>query len=176
MRNVYSAINLPAWRPFRHIQQNLHQAGNSIDKLWTGTFRRADVRRAHCGGGADKLVADFTQNTERYVFQGIAKFVQMPPIIVTGARRGVRGLLQTAPSRDCSRADHRAWWCRSRWPAAFCTSSSWAPFSSAVVMKVARIDCASSRDPSLRPGHLARGAAASKGARPGRGLAQLLSA
>jgi hypothetical protein len=26
--------------------------------------------------------------------------------------------------------------------AAFCTSSSWAPFSSAVVMKVARIECA----------------------------------
>jgi hypothetical protein len=30
----------------------------------------------------------------------------------------------------------------SRCPAAFCTSSSWAPFSSAVVMKVARIECA----------------------------------
>jgi len=30
----------------------------------------------------------------------------------------------------------------SRCPAAVCTSSSWAPFSSAVVMKVARIECA----------------------------------
>jgi hypothetical protein len=27
-------------------------------------------------------------------------------------------------------------------PGCFCTSSSWAPFSSAVVMKVARIECA----------------------------------
>jgi type III restriction enzyme len=43
----------------------------------------------------DKLVADFTQNTEKYVFKGIAEFVQMPPIIVTGDTwdqgRGVRG-------------------------------------------------------------------------------------
>jgi len=43
----------------------------------------------------DKLVSDFTQNTEKYVFRGIAEFVQMPPIIVTGDTwdqgRGVRG-------------------------------------------------------------------------------------
>ena len=43
----------------------------------------------------DKLVADFTQNAEKYVFKGIAEFVQMPPIIVTGDTwdqgRGVRG-------------------------------------------------------------------------------------
>jgi Type III restriction enzyme, res subunit len=43
----------------------------------------------------DKLVADFTQNTEKYVFKGIAEFVQMPPIIVTGDTwdqgRGLRG-------------------------------------------------------------------------------------
>jgi type III restriction enzyme len=43
----------------------------------------------------DKLVADFTQNTEKFVFKGIAEFVQMPPIIVTGDTwdqgRGVHG-------------------------------------------------------------------------------------
>jgi type III restriction enzyme len=43
----------------------------------------------------DKLVADFTQNTEKYGFKGIAEFVQMAPIIVTGDTwdqgRGVRG-------------------------------------------------------------------------------------
>jgi type III restriction enzyme len=43
----------------------------------------------------DKLVNDFSLNTEKYVFRGIAEFVQMPPIIVTGDTwdqgRGVRG-------------------------------------------------------------------------------------
>lgn len=44
----------------------------------------------------DKLVSDFTLNTEKYVFKGIAEFAQMPPIIVTGDTwdqgRGVRGV------------------------------------------------------------------------------------
>jgi type III restriction enzyme len=43
----------------------------------------------------DKLVTDFTQNTEKCVFKGIAEFVQMPAIIVTedtwDQGRGVRG-------------------------------------------------------------------------------------
>ena len=43
----------------------------------------------------DKLIADFTPNTEKYVFKGIAEFAQMPPILVTGDTwdqgRGVRG-------------------------------------------------------------------------------------
>lgn len=43
----------------------------------------------------DKLVSDFTQNTNKYVFKGIAEFAQLPPIIVTGDTwdqgRGVRG-------------------------------------------------------------------------------------
>jgi len=36
----------------------------------------------------------------------------------------------------------------SLWPAARCTSSSVSPFSSAVVMKVARIECAETPRPS----------------------------
>jgi type III restriction enzyme len=32
----------------------------------------------------DKLVSDFTPNTEKYVFKGIAEFAQIPPILVTG--------------------------------------------------------------------------------------------
>jgi Type III restriction enzyme, res subunit len=43
----------------------------------------------------DKLVGDFTPNTEKYVFKGIAEFAQIPPILVTGDTwdqgRGVRG-------------------------------------------------------------------------------------
>lgn len=43
----------------------------------------------------DKLVADFTPNTDKYVFKGIAEFAQMPPLLVTGDTwdqgRGVRG-------------------------------------------------------------------------------------
>jgi type III restriction enzyme len=42
-----------------------------------------------------KLIADFTPNTEKYVFRGIAEFAQMPPILVTGDTwdqgRGVQG-------------------------------------------------------------------------------------
>ncbi|MEK6838998.1 MAG: DEAD/DEAH box helicase family protein, partial [Candidatus Thermoplasmatota archaeon] len=32
----------------------------------------------------DKLIADFTPNTSKYVFQGIAEFAVNPPLIVTG--------------------------------------------------------------------------------------------
>ena len=43
----------------------------------------------------DKLIADFTPNTKKYVFKGIAEFAQIPPILVTGDMwdqgRGVRG-------------------------------------------------------------------------------------
>ena len=43
----------------------------------------------------DKLIADFTPNTEKYVFQGIAEFAIQPPEIITGdnyeSGRGVRG-------------------------------------------------------------------------------------
>lgn len=43
----------------------------------------------------DKLIADFTPGTEKYVFKGIAEFAQMPPVLVTGDTwdqgRGVRG-------------------------------------------------------------------------------------
>jgi type III restriction enzyme len=42
-----------------------------------------------------KLIADFTPNTPKYVFQGIAEFAVEPPWIVTGDNyedgRGVRG-------------------------------------------------------------------------------------
>ena len=43
----------------------------------------------------DKLIADFTPNTEKYVFKGIAEFAQMPPLLITGDTwdqgRGLRG-------------------------------------------------------------------------------------
>jgi type III restriction enzyme len=43
----------------------------------------------------DKLIADFTPNTEKYVFNGIAEFAQLPPLLVTGETwdqgRGLRG-------------------------------------------------------------------------------------
>jgi type III restriction enzyme len=43
----------------------------------------------------DKLTTDFTPNTEKYVFKGIAEFASSPPILVTGDTwdqgRGVRG-------------------------------------------------------------------------------------
>jgi len=32
----------------------------------------------------DKLIADFTPNTPKYVFQGIAEFASSPPEIITG--------------------------------------------------------------------------------------------
>src|SRR5678815_978052 len=32
----------------------------------------------------NKLIADFTPNTHKYVFKGIAEFATLPPIIVTG--------------------------------------------------------------------------------------------
>lgn len=32
----------------------------------------------------NKLIADFTQNTPKYVFKGIAEFAQQPPLIITG--------------------------------------------------------------------------------------------
>jgi len=32
----------------------------------------------------NKLIADFTRNTPKYVFKGIAEFVQQPPLIITG--------------------------------------------------------------------------------------------
>ena len=44
----------------------------------------------------EKLKADFTPNTRKYVFQGISEFATNPPILVTGENfedgRGVRGL------------------------------------------------------------------------------------
>jgi type III restriction enzyme len=43
----------------------------------------------------DKLIADFTPNTEKYVFKGVAEFAQMPPLLITGDTwnqgRGLRG-------------------------------------------------------------------------------------
>jgi type III restriction enzyme len=46
-----------------------------------------------------KLFADFTPNTPKYVFQGIAEFATNPPIIITGDNYeggiGVRGLFET---------------------------------------------------------------------------------
>ncbi len=43
----------------------------------------------------DKLIADFTPNTPKYVFQGIAEFAVEPPEVITGdnyeSGRGVRG-------------------------------------------------------------------------------------
>ena len=43
----------------------------------------------------EKLIADFTPNTDKYVFRGIAEFASMPPLLVTGETwdqgRGVRG-------------------------------------------------------------------------------------
>ena len=45
----------------------------------------------------NKLIADFTPNTPKYVFQGIAEFAMNPPEIITGdnyeSGRGVRGAL-----------------------------------------------------------------------------------
>ncbi len=45
----------------------------------------------------NKLIADFTPNTPKYVFQGIAEFATNPPEIITGdnyeSGRGVRGAL-----------------------------------------------------------------------------------
>ncbi|MGH7249134.1 MAG: DEAD/DEAH box helicase family protein, partial [Pseudomonadota bacterium] len=42
----------------------------------------------------DKLVADFTPGTEKYVFRGISEFAQSPPLVVTGENwdqgRGLR--------------------------------------------------------------------------------------
>jgi type III restriction enzyme len=32
----------------------------------------------------NKLIADFTRNTPKYVFKGIAEFAQQPPLIITG--------------------------------------------------------------------------------------------
>ena len=32
----------------------------------------------------DKLITDFTRNTPKYVFKGIAEFAQQPPLIITG--------------------------------------------------------------------------------------------
>ena len=32
----------------------------------------------------NKLISDFTRNTPKYVFKGIAKFAQQPPLIITG--------------------------------------------------------------------------------------------
>ena len=32
----------------------------------------------------NKLIADFTRNTPKYVFKGIAEFAQQPPLVITG--------------------------------------------------------------------------------------------
>lgn len=53
----------------------------------------------------NKLIADFTPNTSKYVFKGIADFAQNPPLIVTGddyeSGKGVRGsFLDMALQRD----------------------------------------------------------------------------
>src|ERR1035437_8621166 len=52
----------------------------------------------------NKLFADFTPNTPKYVFQGIAEFANNPPEIVTGdnyeSGRGVRKADQSGEERD----------------------------------------------------------------------------
>jgi type III restriction enzyme len=51
----------------------------------------------------NKLIADFTPNTPKYVFQGIAEFATNPPEIITGdnyeSGRGVRGDIITQQRR-----------------------------------------------------------------------------
>lgn len=32
----------------------------------------------------NKLIADFTPNTPKYVFQGVAEFATAPPVVITG--------------------------------------------------------------------------------------------
>jgi len=49
----------------------------------------------------NKLIADFTPNTPKYVFKGIAEFAAMPPVIVTGedynSGRGIREEVRLQP-------------------------------------------------------------------------------
>src|SRR5262249_53061992 len=55
----------------------------------------------------DKLVEDFSPESRKYVFRGIAEFAQNPPLIITGDNyetgRGVR--LETGRSADLFGAD-----------------------------------------------------------------------
>lgn len=39
----------------------------------------------------NKLIADFTRNTPKYVFKGIAEFAQQPPLIITGDNYDLTG-------------------------------------------------------------------------------------
>jgi type III restriction enzyme len=60
----------------------------------------------------DKLIGDFTQNTEKYVFRGIAEFAQMPPVLVTGDTwdqgRGVATCLVERPPSSTSSTSIRS--------------------------------------------------------------------
>lgn len=47
----------------------------------------------------NKLIADFTRNTPKYVFKGIAEFAQQPPLIITGDNYDQTGaVVQDQPS------------------------------------------------------------------------------
>ncbi|MFM2111585.1 MAG: hypothetical protein RLZZ271_245 [Pseudomonadota bacterium] len=45
----------------------------------------------------NKLIADFTRNTPKYVFKGIAEFAQQPPLIITGDNYDQTGAVVQAP-------------------------------------------------------------------------------
>jgi type III restriction enzyme len=44
----------------------------------------------------NKLITDFTRNTPKYVFKGIAEFAQQPPLIITGDNYDKSGAMVTA--------------------------------------------------------------------------------
>ncbi len=45
----------------------------------------------------NKLITDFTRNTPKYVFKGIAEFAQQPPLIITGDNYDQSGAVVTEP-------------------------------------------------------------------------------
>ena len=57
----------------------------------------------------NKLIADFTPNTPKYVFQGLSDFVIQPPEIITGdnyeSGRGIRSERPIQPAIPDSRPD-----------------------------------------------------------------------
>jgi type III restriction enzyme len=46
----------------------------------------------------NKLIADFTRNTPKYVFKGIAEFAQQPPLIITGDNYDQTGAVVQDPA------------------------------------------------------------------------------
>lgn len=55
----------------------------------------------------NKLITDFTRNTPKYVFKGIAEFAQQPPLIITGDNYDQTGAAVDDATGLCARRSYQ---------------------------------------------------------------------